>query len=426
MKDRLPFLAFLISIGVLFTLYGTMAARRDWFPNPQISVALGAVADLRENWKNDLALEPTRHLVAARTPGRPEGFEGLRVHRPEAVSPGYTMISGLSVKQDRTAFDVVLYDAQGQVVHEWPVDYAKLDPEGLKPLNVMLHGMEVFPDGSLAVTFDAGNVLARIDSCGEPMWTTPGGFHHAITSDGAGGLWAWRNEVIVRIDEITGEETHTIDLRRDIIPAAGGQEGIFSIRSFIDGPGLPLRYDPDAWHANDVEALRADMAAAFPGFEAGDLLISLRELNLLAVIDPETGEVRWSQHGPWLKQHDPDFQPDGTITVYDNRSGFDTSRILRIDPDTREVTVDFTGSEQTPFYSWQRGKHQVLPNGNILVTEAEHGRVFETAPDGGLVWERDLGWDADRNLIVTEARNVGPGFFPDGPPSCLEIASAAE
>ena len=170
--------------------------------------------------------------------------------------------------------------------------------------------------------------------------------------------------------------------------------------------------------------LRPAMAPAFPQFEAGDLLISLRELNLLAVIDPSDGRLLWYRHGPWLKQHDPDFQPDGTITVFDNHSGSDASRILRVDPGTNEVEVEFEGSDAVPFYTWQRGKHQVLPNGNILITETERGRIFEVAPDGGLVWERDMGWDADRNLIVTEARHVRPDFFPEGPPSCMVTAGA--
>ena len=152
-------------------------------------------------------------------------------------------------------------------------------------------------------------------------------------------------------------------------------------------------------------------------------MISLRELNLVAVADRETGAFKWYRHGPWLKQHDPDFQPDGTITVYDNNTGSGTSRILRIDSKTNATEVVFAGTEAVPFYSWQRGKHQVLPSGNVLITESQHGRVFEVTPSGDLVWERDLGWDANRNLIVTEARHVPEGFFEGGAPSCGATAA---
>jgi hypothetical protein len=423
MSEKWGMAAFVGSAMVLAGFAGMAAARNDWFPNPQVTLVVETVRELRAHWKNDLALEPTRHLVPARAPGEGKGFEGLRVHRPGAATPGYTLVAGLSPDQERSAFEVALYDATGKRLHAWPVDYAALDPEGPEPLHVMLHGMEVFPDGSLAVAFDAGRAIARIDACGTPLWTRQGGYHHAITADEAGGLWAWRDETIVRLDAETGAETRRLDLRKDVLPAAGGQEGALSIRSFIDGGSDPLRYDSDAFHANDVEPLLPGMAAAFPGFEAGDLLVSLRELNLVAVLDPDDGRLKWWQHGPWLKQHDPDFQPDGTITVFDNHSGSDASRILSIDPGSREVRVLFAGSAETPFYSWQRGKHQVLPGGNLLLTESEHGRVLEVAPDGTVIWERDRGWDAERNMVVTEARHLPPDFFPDGPPACMVTAS---
>ncbi|MEM7711398.1 MAG: arylsulfotransferase family protein, partial [Pseudomonadota bacterium] len=146
------------------------------------------------------------------------------------------------------------------------------------------------------------------------------------------------------------------------------------------------------------------------------------ELNLVAVVDPETGILRWWRHGPWLKQHDPDFEPDGTITVFDNGTGLWRSRILRIDPADDSISVEFAGTEAQPFYTWRRGKHQVLPNGNVLLTEAEHGRVLEVDDEGGIVWTHDMPWDADHNLIVTEARHVPEGFFRSGIPSCAEMA----
>jgi hypothetical protein len=422
MSDRFGLTAFVASAMLLSAGIGIAVARNDWFPNPQLSSAIGTLSDLRQHWRNDLALEPTRHLVPAPAAPRNESAEFVS-HARDRVEPGYTLIAGLSRDQANAAFEVGLYDSDGALVHRWPVRYGDLDPDGPKPLHVMLHGTEVFPDGSVAVAFDAGRAIARLDACGNPMWVAPGTFHHSITADGEGGLWSWRDETIVRLDAATGAETTTLDLRSQIMTAAGGQEGVFAIRSFAVGPDKPLDYPGDPFHANDVEPLRADMAAAFPEFEAGDLLISLRELNLLAVVDPDDGTLRWWQNGPWLKQHDPDFQPDGTITVFDNHTGWGRSRILKIDPRTLDTV--FSGSEEFPFYSWQRGKHEMLPGGNVLVTDAEQGRVFEAAPDGTVVWERDMGWDENRNMIVTEARHLAPDFFPDGPPSCKITASLA-
>ncbi len=424
LSDRLGPVIFAVSLGALCVSYGVVAAWWGWFPAIMLGHANETLNNIRQNWKNDLELEPTRHLVAPAIASRSLDNGGFQMHIPGAAEPGYTLISGLNPDQDVSFHAVSLYDGTGQLVHRWPIHYEALDPKGRSPANVMLHGMEVFPDGSLAVTFDGGAVLARLDPCGKPIWALQHDYHHSISADGAGGLWAWRGEGIWRVDAVTGEETEVLDLRRDIIPAGGDvQRGLFFVRTAVpeSDPGTrPLIDVDDPFHPNDVEALRPDMAAAFPMFRAGDLLVSFRELNLIGVLDPKTGLLKWSRQGPWLKQHDPDFEADGTISVYDNAPGTGVSAIRSVNPATNEVRTLFEGSPETPFYSWRRGKHQTLGNGDILVTEAEHGRVFEIDPAGRIVWERDMAWDKARNMIVTEARHVPADFFAAGVPSCSD------
>ncbi len=415
--DLLARAAFVASVATFALVYGSVAAVREWFPGPQIRLAYNTVIDISTYWENDLGLEPSRHLVSPG--GDPAPERGYRRMPGAAPEPGYVLVTGLSDDQQTSVHVVRMFAQNGEEVYRWPIYYDRFDKEK-NPRNVMLHGMEVFEDGSLAVTFDAGNAIARIDACGKPIWSVNGNFHHSITRDGEGGLITWRDETIVRLDEKTGEELSTLDVRRDIVPAAGGeQRGYFDMRTVMpEKPGGPMTYLTDPFHPNDAEALRADMAAAFPMFEAGDILFSLREINMIAVVDPKTGRMKWWRHGPWNKQHDPDFQPDGTITVFDNATGTGRSLIRRINPANNRVSTVFSGGEEIPFYSWRRGKHQVLPGGNLLLTEAERGRVLEIDPSGRLVWERDMRWDADYNLIVTEARQVPEKFFANGVPRC--------
>jgi hypothetical protein len=162
-----------------------------------------------------------------------------------------------------------------------------------------------------------------------------------------------------------------------------------------------LRYTDDPLHLNDIEVLRPELAAAFSQFAAGDIMISLRNLNMIAVLDGETLAVKWSMTGPFLRQHDPDFLPNGHILLFDNRKGgarqtFGHSRVLEIDPRTSSVVWSFSGTPEQPFYTDARGKLEQLPNGNVLVTEAQAGRVFELArtPDGGRIvaeWVNGIG-----------------------------------
>ena len=96
-------------------------------------------------------------------------------------------------------------------------------------------------------------------------------------------------------------------------------------------------------HLNDVEPLPAAWAAQFPLFKAGDLLVSLRNMNMIAVIDPQTKLVKWQLSGLFVQQHDADFLPNGHLMVYDNQGGDPAcggTRILEIDPSPAERGVE--------------------------------------------------------------------------------------
>lgn len=408
---------FVVSIAIIAIIYGTVSSWWGWFPAPQIGLAHRTYLDIAENWRNDLALEPTRHLIkpGGANPGPDRGVSGAPAG---AAAGGYIFVAGLSQHQDESFHSVTLYDGAGNEVHRWPIHYAQFD-ERLKPQNVMLHGMEVFEDGSVAVTFDSGDALARVDACGATMWKRNGAFHHTITRDGEGNLVTWEADAVTWLDEETGETVKKLDIKDMIAVDGDAQKAMFDIRTRTpETADEDVRYLDDPFHPNDAEVLRADMADAFPMFDAGDVLFSLRELNLVAVADPDTGRLKWWRYGPWFKQHDPDFQPDGTITVYDNNTGTDSSRILKVRPGEDEVETVFAGSDAVPFYSWRRGKHQYLPDGNVLLTEAEGGRVLEITPQGELVWERHMVWDEEHNLVATEAQFVPSDFFTNGPPRC--------
>lgn len=415
-SDRFAAILFTVSLIMIAMIYGIVSSWRNWFPAPQVGLAHRTLINIVGNWKNDFGLEPTRHLIAlgsTRT-GVDRGDTG------EFQSDGHVLIAGLNDRQEESFHVVQLLDRSGKEIFRWPVHYEILDTEN-KPTNVMLHGMEVLEDGSLIVTFDAGNAIARIDACGKPLWVHNDTFHHSITRNGEGQIVTLLGDGIAWLDEDSGEVLGKLDIVKDMTTVDNGaQQAMLDIRTRTpENADEDVRYLADAFHINDAEPLRSDMADAFPMFAVGDVLISLRELNLIAVIDPENGRFKWWRYGPWFKQHDPDFESDGSITVYDNATGSGASRILRVYPG-QNSTVDtlFSGSSAVPFYSWRRGKHQRLPGGNLLITEAEGGRVLEVSSEGELLWARNMVWDAEHNLIITEARFVSHDFFTGGVPGC--------
>jgi hypothetical protein len=240
--------------------------------------------------------------------------------------------------------------------------------------------------------FDNGVSLQRIDACGRRIWAVPGLYDHAVSlDDDERFVWTLHDsEEIVKVATADGTIARRISMAD--IAAANPTIDILEVRQQDwhrgnDNSGrIPDKWLEDPFHLNDVEPLPATMAAAFKGFQAGDLLVSARSLNLIFVLDPQTLKVRWWHSGSWRRQHDPDWQPTGEITVYDNRLNRAYSRIVSIVPGSRDVKVLFDG-QVNDFYSRIRGKHQVTGAGTLLVTSSQQGRVFEVEPDGHVVFE---------------------------------------
>jgi len=263
------------------------------------------------------------------------------------------------------------------------------------PMSKFVHGFNILKDGSVIFAFDMGVSLQRFDRCGKRIWAVGGGFDHAATLDeGEKFVWTLRKDEtmseVVKVATATGEIVRRITM--DDIIAANPTIDILEIRQQDDnwGNGNPRNkreiWLGDPFHLNDVEPLPAAIADRFPGFKAGDLLLSARSLNLVFVVDPETLEVKWWRMGAWRRQHDPDWEPTGEISVYDNRMSRDYSRIVSIVPASQKTRIVYDG-RANDFYSRIRGKHQFTAAGNLLISSPQQGRVFEVEPNGQVVLE---------------------------------------
>ena len=370
---------------------------------------------------------PPRLYVSAPA-GSPQ--TNATVMDPARMVPGYFVFCGWSGELGTWA--AWLYDHQGSLVHTWPIRYRDLDPDG--PLNRSdePHGMKALPDGSLVLNFDHADVMARLDPCGQAVWIRPGIFHHSIDVDADGTMWTWRgvgtpyahHHFLVNFDPETGDTIMEIDLVEDVIRGSDRGSVILGLR-----PDFPFRHFEktpqnrsavDLFHPNDVEPLLPSMAAAFPRFAAGDLLISLRNIDLVAVIGRDDGSVKWWSGGPWVAQHDPDFRADGRISVYNNNTGRNRSEITIIDPVTGEVTNELARGPLR-FYSGTMGKHQYLPGGNVLVAIPDEGRALVVTATGEPVFEFDNilpGVDGTHGKL-TNALWLPPDFF-DTVPGCTD------
>ena len=168
-------------------------------------------------------------------------------------------------------------------------------------------------------------------------------------------------------------------------------------------------------HLNDVETFPSDKPEGV--FEAGDIMVSLRNIHTILVFRREDLRVTQRLTGSFVRQHDPDFLDGNTISIYDNYNistdhYTGKSRILIHSFAKGKTQVFFEGSEEMPFYSCIMGKNQWLPNGNLLVTESFKGRALEI--------------DSDRKACVgvCQYRQRGTRRSDDGSPAPLSTVYA--
>lgn len=159
-----------------------------------------------------------------------------------------------------------------------------------------------------------------------------------------------------------------------------GRRGREVSRLLRDLPGSPC----DVLHANTVEILDAHPKGLWG---EGDVLVSLRNLDLIAVLDLTARAVRWFWGpGELSGQHQPSARPGGTVLVFDNGQAHGHSRLLEIDPTTDQVVWQYTANPPQSLFCAMAGGCEELPGGTILISDAQGGRGIEITRQGRPSW----------------------------------------
>jgi len=348
----------------------------------------------------------------------------VNIYEPSNMLSGYYAIFGWDDKRGITTG--WLYNEKGSLQHSWHIDYKVITHRNSIGLFIIPQAFAIEKDGCIIFAI-AGKYLVKLDKNSRLVWKKKGVYHHNISKADDGTYWTWLGEntaydhynYMVNFDSKDGSVIQKIGLVEDIIRQSGNLARLFYVTAnypfnhFDEDPYDSLNLSPqDFFHPNDVEPLPEVLAPKFPMFEAGDLLISFRNINLIMIIDRATYKIKWWKRGPWFGQHDPDFTKEGKISVYNNNSARAWSEIISIDPNNMHFEVDI-GKNDFFFKADLLGKHQRLPNGNILITIPSKGQAVIVSESGDKVAEFNNVVDGgDRiNAILTNAIYISPSYF---------------
>ena len=323
--------------------------------------------------------------------------------------------------------EVQLWSMEGKLLHKWALrppdrDYKK------KGFAIG----RVDDDGYLYVVV-ADHGVFKYDWNGDEVWAAKATYHHDMNFDVDGTpilVTEQRRNVPYPRPEGEDDESDTIKILDHGVTWVSRETGeverrIWLYDTFKDddhfrnrlrrfvrrkekkhGSKAASRRAIDVFHLNAVQAAPMDIDGVA---KKGDILVSARHMDTIAIVDAETGELKWSWGPDELEQqHDPTFTDDGKIVVFDNGNTRGFSRALIVDPKTNEIVRDFNGGEKEKFFSGGRGLAEMVEGGNMFITVSNEARIIEVTPDDEVVWEFFGPWTMkDRRFPIRAARLQG-------------------
>jgi hypothetical protein len=284
-----------------------------------------------------------------------------------------------------------LVDMDGRTVHTWHVPFATSFPDdapfGMAGARENFRRASVSSDGGLVFLHEGVGIVA-VDAESRVRWARANRAHHDLDLRPDGTVWTLTRKAQV-VPAVHAERPILEDFAVHLDESGNTLAEVSIVRAMLDSAWKDLvhfREGGDVFHTNTIRVLDGRHVAIDPAFAAGNLLVSLRHADTVAVIDPVARRAVWAQKGPWRRQHDPLLDHTGRVVVFDNIGGrWGRSRVVAIDPTSREVAWQWDDHEA--LRSRTLGALQELDNGNLLVVESERGRAVEITPSGEVVWE---------------------------------------
>jgi len=408
--------SFLISVTGFTLIVFVLGAAVMFFDMPPSDFLAKAFIGCRAWFERSDLAAPTPE---PELPTSPEGIDN-----PKKTSDGFTLCTFAAINGVST--QAYLFDMKYNLLHRWGVPFSRIWPHPrhvptpVKDSYVAFFACHLFPNGDLLVVLHGvqqtavGYGLVKLDKDSNILWNYAAGIHHDIDVAADGTIYAIEHETVNSMPKglefiptpclvdslimltpdgkLKGQPISVLEAFRDSPYSALLQSLEPSKKKDEESaPSTMQRFDDktrkqDALHTNTVLVLTQELAQKFPGWKAGQLLITMRNLDAIALVDPERRAVVWAARGPWQAPHDAQFLDNGTLLLFDNQGLRKGSRVMEYDPRTQAFPWSYAGENWGPFFTSERGMCQRLSNGNTLAVNSIGGEMLEVTRDKEVVW----------------------------------------
>ena len=236
---------------------------------------------------------------------------------------------GLNLYLSGHAPSAILMDMEGNHLHTWHYPFEKAWNDYPGPENedhrFFWRRVHLYENGDLLAIFE-GLGMIKLDRNSNLLWTSGFMQHHDLDVHENGDIY-----VLTRMGALIPRINKRKPVIEDSISIMGPDGWMKRRFSLIEALERYPQYQAywnrakrkkgDIFHTNSLEILDGSAAPENPAFAKGNLLVSMRFLNAIFVVDPNTEKVVWAFSADFEEQHDPQVLANGNLLLFDNLGG---------------------------------------------------------------------------------------------------------
>lgn len=405
MRDRFFLYAFIAALSFMLFLAGGISTYFKYFPYSWIDEAVMASEALIK--QNKIV---KRQLREEKKEAKSKSKYKVTINKNKKDA-SHILINGM------IPHGAILISTSGKKLHQWQYDSG---------VGTYWRDSYAYANGDILVVTENssksphGRNFVKLNKNSKVLWKYRAKIHHTIHITQNNEIMILRHEFSKNRGEIGNVSTGSKYLEDFIVTLDSNGKKLREIsilKAILNSPykkwmhNSPKEYQKwDILHTNSAVTLSKEKAHAFPMFQEGDILISMRSLSAIAVLDAKTEKLKWAKKGKWQMQHDAEFLDDGSIMLFDNRGiGKKEARILKYFPQNDAVEVIHSGTKDQPFISEIMGSQQPLKNGNLFIVESRAKRIFELNPKTKEVIWKLMGPKSKR--LISAAHKYPENYF---------------